>query len=158
MNDRGTGTGLNGSGSDSDWPETPGQLVYLLDAVVALFEGIQRGEQVDLLERLLDCVDWHEMFGGDGAHPLTTEQVGQLRDHYRAKFSGLERFYLAEQLSTELMTALMASGDMRFSDEVRRLGRDRPELWQEIRTFFSRKELATSMAMLADLDQAGQSN
>lgn len=150
MDPRATGSGANGSGGEGDWPETPGELVYLLDAVVALFEDIQQGAQVDLLERLLDCVDWREMFGADGAAPLSAAQVEELRRYYRAKFAALDRFYLAEQLSTELMTALMASGDMRFSEDLRRLGRDRPELWQEIRTFFSRKELATSMAMLAD--------
>lgn len=150
MNERAAQPGGNGSGSESDWPQTPGELVYQLDAVVKLFEDVQQGERVDLLERLLDCVDWREMFGADGAAPLTANQIEELRQYYRAKFASLDRFYLAEQLSTELMTALMASGDMRFSEDLRRIGRDRPELWQEIRTFFSRKELATSMAMLAD--------
>lgn len=158
MNERSTNVSGNGSSGESDWPQTPGELVYLLDAVVELFEAIQQGTRVDLLERLLDCVDWREMFGADGAAPLSTGQVEELRRYYRAKFSELDRFYLAEQLSTELMTALMASGDMRFSENLRSLGRDRPELWQEIRTFFSRKELATSMAMLADDSPPGESN
>ncbi|HMM40741.1 MAG TPA: hypothetical protein PKA95_02435 [Thermomicrobiales bacterium] len=158
MNERAAQPGGNGSGGESDWPQTPGELVYLLDAVVKLFEDIQQGERVDLLERLLDCVDWREMFGADGAAPLAANQIEELRRYYRAKFAALDRFYLAEQLSTELMTALMASGDMRFSDDLRRLGRDRPELWQEIRTFFSRKELATSMAMLADDQPAVESS
>lgn len=156
MNERATSPGGNGAGGEADWPQTPGELVYLLDAVVTLFEDLQQGERVDLLERLLDCVDWREMFGGDGGAGLSADQVGELRSYYRAKFGALDRFYLAEQLSTELMTALMASGDMRFSDSLRSLGRDRPELWQEIRTFFSRKELATSMAMLADDGSPGE--
>lgn len=150
MNERSASSNSNGSGGESDWPQTPGELVYMLDSVVRLFEDVQQGGRVDLLERLLDCVDWSEMFGADGAAPLTAGQVDELRTYYRQKFAALDRFYLAEQLSSELMTALMASGDMRFSESLRGLGRDRPELWQEIRTFFSRKELATSMAMLAD--------
>lgn len=158
MNERAEQPGGNGSGGEPDWPQTPGELVYLLDAVVKLFEDVQQGERVDLLERLLDCVDWREMFGADGAGALAANQIEELRRYYRAKFAALDRFYLAEQLSTELMTALVASGDMRFSDDLRRLGRDRPELWQEIRTFFSRKELATSMAMLADDQPAVESS
>lgn len=149
MDDRTANPGANGSGGEADWPQTPSELVYVLDAVVTLFEDIQQDGRVDLLERLLDCVDWSEMFGAEGAGPLTAAQIDELRTYYRAKFAALDPFYIAEQLSTELMTALMASGDMRFSEDLRRLGRDRPELWQEIRTFFSRKELATSMAMLA---------
>lgn len=149
MNDRAVHPGGNGAGGEADWPQSPGELVYQLDAVVQLFEDVQQGAQIDLLERLLDCVDWREMFGGDSAGPLLTTQIDELRTYYRTKFAELDRFYLAERLSSELMTALMASGDMRFSEDLRRLGRDRPELWQEIRTFFSRKELATSMAMLA---------
>jgi hypothetical protein len=150
VNNLSTHAGENAANGESDWPQTPGDLVYLLDSVVALFEDAQQGAKIDLLERLLDCVDWREMFGGDGAAPLLAAQVEELKAYYRAKFAALDRFFLAEQLSTELMTSLMASGDMRFSEDLRSLGRDRPELWQEIRTFFSRKELATSMVMLAD--------
>jgi hypothetical protein len=47
------------------------------------------------------------------------------------------------------MTSLMASGEMAFSDELKRLGRENPALWREIRTFFSRKEVATALLMLA---------
>jgi hypothetical protein len=139
----------------SGWPETPDQLVYHLDAVLELFNRAQSGERIDLLEGLLDCVNWREMFGSTGSGFLRPEQVDELMRYYRAKFAGLERFYLAEQLSTELMTALMASGEITFSDELKRLGRERPRLWQEIRAFFSRKELATSLILAADRERSG---
>lgn len=132
------------------WPDTPADLVYHLDAVLALFERVRAGESVDLIDGLLSCVDWREMFGSEGTGFLSVHQVEQLREYYRAKFADLERFYLAEQLSAELMTAMMVSGEQEFSDELKRLGRERPELWNEIRTFFTRKEFATSLLMLAD--------
>lgn len=137
-------------GAARDWPETPGDLVFHLDAVLKLFDQVQSGEPFDLLDGLLACVDWREMFGSEGTGFLTQQQTGELVRYYRAKFAGIERFYLAEQLSTELMTALMASGEHQLSVELRQLGRDRPELWREIRTFFSRKEYATATLMIAD--------
>lgn len=148
-----SGPGID-SGSRShyegdEWPGTPDALVYQLDAVHDLFERVQRGERVELLDALLECVDWAEMFGSTGSGFLQRDQIDQLKRHYRARFENLEPFYLAEQLSTELMTALMASGDMVFSEELKQLGRDNPRLWNEIRTFFSRKEVATAMLMLA---------
>ena len=148
---------MSGSEPDGDgWPSTPAGLVYHLDAVLDLFQRVQAGERIDLLEGLLACVDWREMFGGDGTGFLTSHQLDQLRAYYRAKFSGVERYYLAEQLSAELMTAMMASGDQEFSDDLKRLGRERPELWNEIRTFFSRKELATSLLVLSDQRLGGE--
>ncbi len=134
---------------ESGWPERPDQLVYQLDAVLRLFERVQQGELIDLVDGLLDCVDWREMFGSHDSGFLRKEQIDELRRYYRSKFSALEPFYLAEQLSTELMTAVMVSGDLALSEELRTLGRERPDLWREIRTFFSRKELATTMLMLA---------
>jgi hypothetical protein len=124
--------------------------VYHLDAVVRLFERIHAGERLDLLEALLECVDWREMFGSEGTGFLSQHQLRQLHDYYRQKFAALDRFYLAEQLSAELMTAMLVSGDQQFSDELKNFGRDHPRLWAEIRTFFTRKEVATSLAMLAD--------
>jgi hypothetical protein len=135
--------------SSDDWPDTPDGLVYQLDAVQALFGRVQQGQRVEILDALLDCVDWAEMFGSTESGFLHRNQIEQLKSHYRARFESLDPFYLAEQLSTELMTALMASGDMAFSDELKQLGRDNPDLWREIRTFFSRKEVATAMLMLA---------
>ncbi len=150
MNERGVDSGSRSYGEASDeWPTTPDGLVYQLDAVQALFGRVQHGERVDLLDALLDCVDWVEMFGSTESGFLRREQIDELKRHYRSRFEELEPFYLAEQLSTELMTALMASGDMLFSDELKQLGRDNPVLWREIRTFFSRKEVATALLMLA---------
>lgn len=150
MSEQGVDSGSRSyDGAGDEWPSTPDGLVYQLDAVQALFGRIQQGEQVDLLESLLDCVDWAEMFGSTGSGFLQREQIDELKRYYRTLFEKIEPFYLAEQLSTELMTALMASGDMTFSDELKQLGRAYPDLWREIRTFFSRKEVATTMLMLA---------
>jgi hypothetical protein len=135
---------------DQQWPQTPGELDYQLDLVLRLFDRLQNGERVDLLEELLGTVNWREMFGSAGSGLLKPEEIEQLKTYYRAKFAGIERYYLAEQLSTQLMSALLASGDIVFSDDLNRLGRENPELWKEIRTFFSRKELATATALVAD--------
>lgn len=143
------GTNPQGGASGGDWPETPGELAYLPDAVIDLFGRVQHGEQIDLLEGLLNCVDWAEMFGGIESGFLLPEQLRELRRYYRRKFAEVEPYYLAEQLSTELMSALMASGDLVFSEALKRLGREQPELWQEIRTFFSRKEVALAQLLLA---------
>jgi hypothetical protein len=150
LSERGIDSGSRShSNTGDEWPSTPDGLVYQLDAVQALFGRVQQGEQVELLDALLDCVDWAEMFGSTESGFLHRDQINELKRHYRSRFEVLEPFYLAEQLSTELMTALMASGDMAFSDELKQLGRDNPALWREIRTFFSRKEVATAMLMLA---------
>lgn len=132
------------------WPETPGDLAYNLDRVLELFARIQNGERVDLLEALLDCADWREMFGSTGSGLLKPDDIEQIKTYYRAKFRDVNRYYLAEQLSTELMTALMASGDFVFSDPLKEFGRDNPALWQEIRSFFGRKEFSTAQLVLAD--------
>jgi hypothetical protein len=137
--------------ADEQWPQTPGELQYKLDLVLALFNRIQSGERVDLLEELLDCADWREMFGSAGSGFLQPQQIGELRRFYRAKFADVERFYLAEALSTQLMSAMMVSGDFVFSDALKRIGTEQPAMWQEIREFFGRKELATATALVADL-------
>lgn len=137
--------------ADEQWPQTPGELLYKLDLVLALFNRVQSGERVDLLEELLDCADWHELFGSAGSGFLQPQQVGELRRFYRAKFAGVERFYLAEALSAQLMSAMMVSGDFVFSDTLKRFGSEQPAVWQEIREFFGRKELATATALVADL-------
>jgi hypothetical protein len=148
--DSGSRSWADGGIGGDDWPQRPDQLVYQLDRVIALFNRLQDGERIDLLDGLLDCVDWRDMFGGQTTGFLSNSQVEELKRYYRSVFADVERFYLAEQLSTELMTALMVSGDITLSDEFRSLGRDRPHLWNEIRTFFTRKELATALAILAD--------
>jgi hypothetical protein len=150
-----SGSRSYGNGSTGDgWPETPDGLVYRLDLVLELFNHIQTGAQVDLLDSLLECVDWREMFGSEETGFLRRDQIDELKRYYAAKFSDVDRYYLAEQLSTELMTALMASGEQTFSPELKRLGQQQPELWQEIRTFFNRKEIATVRLMLADQPDA----
>jgi hypothetical protein len=145
------------NGDQEQWPETPAELVYNLDRVLETFARVQQGEQADLLEALLDCADWREMFGSTGSGILKPEDVEAIKNYYRTRFAEVDRFYLAEQISTQLMTALMSSGDIVFSDQLKKFGRDNPELWQEIRSFFGRKELSTAMLMLADTsDRQGQ--
>ncbi len=142
----------NGQAGDATegWPETPGELVYNLDRVLETFAEVQEGSHTDLLEALLDCADWREMFGSTGSGILKPEDIENIKQYYRQKFAGVDRYYLAEQLSTQLMTALMSSGDIVFSDDLKRFGRENPELWQEIRSFFGRKEVSTAMLMVAD--------
>lgn len=137
--------------ADEHWPKTPAELTYRLDLVLGLFNRIQAGERVDLLNELLDCADWREMFGSAASGFLQPQQIGELRRFYRAKFADVERYYLAEALSTQLMTAMMVSGDFIFSDALKQFGAEQPDLWAEIRAFFGRKELATATALLADL-------
>ena len=142
----------NGQAGDATegWPETPGELVYNLDRVLETFAEVQDGSNTDLLEALLECADWREMFGSTGSGILKPEDIENIKQYYRQKFAGVDRYYLAEQLSTQLMTALMSSGDIVFSDDLKRFGRENPELWQEIRSFFGRKEVSTTMLMVAD--------
>jgi hypothetical protein len=138
------------NGDQDQWPETPGELVYNLDRVLETFARVQEGTQTDLLEALLDCADWREMFGSTGSGILKPGDVEAIKDYYRSRFAEVDRYYLAEQISTQLMTALMSSGDIVFSDELKQFGRENPHLWQEIRSFFGRKELSTALLMLAD--------
>lgn len=135
---------------EEGWPETPGELVYNLDHVLETFERVQNGERIDLLEALLDIADWREMFGSTGSGLLKPDDIARIKQYYRAKFGQVERYYLAEQLSTQLMTALMSSGDFVFSDALKQFGRENPELWSEIRAFFGRKEFSTTLLLLAD--------
>lgn len=139
-----------GPQQDEQWPETPDELVYNLDRALETFDEIQKGKKGDLLETLLDCVDWREMFGSTGSGFLTPEDIAAIHEYYRKKFAAVERYYLAEQLSTVLMTALMSSGDIVFSERLKVFGRENPNLWQEIRTFFGRKEIATAMLFASD--------
>ncbi|CAN5770906.1 hypothetical protein BH20CHL1_BH20CHL1_05760 [soil metagenome] len=139
-----------GNQPNENWPETPAELTYNLDRVLELFARIQNGEPIDLLEGLLDCADWREMFGSTGSGLLKPDDIAQIKTYYRTKFGEVNRFYLAEQLSTELMTALMSNGNFVFSDPLKAFGRDNPALWQEIRAFFGRKEFSTAQLVLAD--------
>jgi hypothetical protein len=47
------------------------------------------------------------------------------------------------------MTEQRARGDVVFSDRRLQLGRSEPELWQEIRQFFRRKEMVTALLAAA---------
>ena len=87
MSDAPREIGRPDSMSGNGWPETPGELTYLPDAVIALFARAQQGEQINLLDGLLECVDWAEMFGGVESGFLLPEQLRELRRYYRQKFA-----------------------------------------------------------------------
>ncbi len=132
------------------FPETPHDLPYNRARIDELLLRVRNGDRVDLLNELLVCVDWRAAFSDDEGHPLTIEEVAKLHAYYRKKWSDIGTLYLAELLSTEFMTEQRAQGDIVFSPELLELGRTRPELWQEIRLFFRRKEFATAMLARAD--------
>ena len=135
-----------------DMPETPHDLPIDRAKVDALVDRVRAGERSDLLDAFLGVVDWRGAFGAtgeDGATDLTIEDIARLVTYYRAKFEDVGPIYLAELLSTEFMTEQRARGDAPFSDRLLALGREQPELWAEIRTFFRRKEFVTALLALA---------
>ncbi len=134
-------------------PATPHELPLDRGLVDALVDRARQGEKVDLLEGLLDAVDWSGFTGDDGSS-LTPEHRADLRRYYREKWSDIGPLFLAELLSTEFMTELRARGDVEFSPRLLELGRSEPELWLEIRQFFRRKEMVT--AILASAHALGQ--
>jgi hypothetical protein len=125
-------------------PETPHELPLDRGLVDALVDRARQGEKVDLLEGLLDAVDWSGFAGADGSE-LARERLADLRAYYREKWSDIGPLFLAELLSTEFMTELRARGDVEFSPRLLELGRNEPELWLEIRQFFRRKEMVTAI-------------
>ena len=129
-------------------PETPHELPIDRAKVDALLDRVRDGEAVDLLEAFLDTVDWRSGFGGSEGEPLSVEELARLVAYYRVKFADVGPLFFAELLSTEFMTEQRARGDVVFSDALLRLGRENPELWTEIRTFFRRKEFATALLAL----------
>jgi hypothetical protein len=133
-----------------EFPETPHDLPYNRARVDELLLRVRNGERVDLLNELLVSVDWRAAFTDDEGHPLTIEEVARLHAYYRKKWSEIGTLYFAELLSTEFMTEQRAQGDIVFSPELLELGRTKPELWQEIRLFFRRKEFAMAMLAMAD--------
>ena len=135
-------------------PETPHELPYDRGRVDELVGRVRSGERVDLLEGLLDAVAW-EAFGPEEGGSLSALERAQLRDYYRRKFADVGPLYLAELLSTEFMTEQRARGDVVFSERLLALGRTEPELWAEIRRFFSRKEMATAMLVAAHRPNGG---
>jgi hypothetical protein len=144
--------GQNGQPS-RELPETPHELPLDRGLVDALVDQARQGEKVDLLEGLLDAVDWSAFTGDDGSG-LSHEQLGELRAYYREKWADIGPLFLAELLSTEFMTELRARGDVEFSPRLLELGRNEPELWLEIRQFFRRKEMVT--AILASAHAPGR--
>ena len=136
-------------------PETPHALPVDRAKVDELVDKVRAGAQVNLLDAFLAAVDWGSAFGSEaGAAPLSEADVARLVAYYREKFADIGPIYLAELLSTEFMTEQRARGDIVFSDRLLELGRTEPDLWQEIRRFFRRKEFVT--ALLASADEGGK--
>lgn len=137
-----------------DLPQMPHELPLDRGLVDALVDRARQGETLDLLESLLEAIDWSGFTGSDGSE-LTLRQREELQQYYRQKWSDVGSLFLAELLSTEFMTELRARGDVEFSPRLLELGRTEPELWMEIRQFFRRKEMVT--AILASAHSPGQS-
>jgi hypothetical protein len=135
-------------------PETPHELPFDRGVIDALVERIRAGEQANLLEATLDAVAW-SAFGTVEGEPLDAASLDELRGYYRAKWTDIGPLYLAELLSTEFMTEQRARGDVVFSERLLELGRSDPELWQEIRQFFRRKEMVTALLAAAHDPLAG---
>jgi hypothetical protein len=133
-------------------PETPHELPIDRARVDELLERARRGERFSLLDEFLAAVAWDVAFGSEDGGPLTEADRVQLVAYYREKFADVGPLFFAELLSTEFITELRARGDIVFSDQLIRLGREEPQLWQEIRQFFRRKELATGLLALAARD------
>ncbi|MER3439038.1 MAG: hypothetical protein C4346_16425 [Chloroflexota bacterium] len=130
-------------------PETPHELPYNRTKIVELMDRVRRGEGVELLTELLNAVDWRAAFVDNEGKPLTLEDIARLYAYYKQKFADIGPVYLADLLSTEFMTESLAQGEITMSDALKRLGRENPELWQEIRQFFRRKEIATGLLIQA---------
>jgi hypothetical protein len=129
-------------------PESPHELPIDRGLVDAVVDRARAGESLNLLESVLQAVDWSQ-FAPESGSTLTDDQRAQLRDYYRQKWSDIGPLYLAELLSTEFMTEQRARGDIVFSERLLELGRSEPELWQEIRQFFRRKEMVTGLLVAA---------
>ncbi len=129
-------------------PETPHDVPFDRARVDALVDRVRTGARVDLLSGLLDAVDWSVFVTEDGA-PVSAAALAELRAYYRAKWGDIGPLFIAELLSTEFMTEQRARGDVVFSERLLRLGRTEPDLWQEIRVFFRRKEMVTALLAAA---------
>jgi hypothetical protein len=125
-------------------PETPHELPIDRGRVDDLVDRTRSGARVDLLEEFLDVVDW-SAFTSDSGEPLSQDAVAVLRRYYRQKWEDVGPLFLSELLSTEFMTEQRARGDVVFSERLLQLGRSEPDLWQEIRQFFRRKEMVTAI-------------
>lgn len=136
------------SPADLPLPDTPHELPLDRAIIDAVVDRVRSGERVNLLEATLEAVDWSIFATADGA-PLEEDTRRDLRNYYRQKWSDIGPLFLAELLSTEFMTEQRARGDIVFSEALLRLGREEPELWQEIRQFFRRKEMVTALLAAA---------
>src|SRR5262245_1109584 len=125
-------------------PDTPHELPLDRAVIDSLVDRVRSGERVSLLEATREAIDWSVFATAEGG-PLTEDARRGLRDYYRQKWSDIGPLFLAELLSTEFMTEQRARGDISFSEALLRLGREEPELWQEIRQFFRRKEMVTAL-------------
>ncbi|HET8522801.1 MAG TPA: hypothetical protein VFL82_06185 [Thermomicrobiales bacterium] len=131
-------------------PKTPHELPYNRAKIDELLTRVKNGESINLLTELLNAVDWRDGFADDEGRPLTLEEISRLRAYYREKFADVGPIFIAELLSTEFMTEQRARGDVQFSERLLDLGRNEPDLWQEISRFFRRKEMATALLVRAD--------
>jgi hypothetical protein len=129
-------------------PQTPHELPLDRGAIDALLTRVRDDERLDLLDALLNAVDWSAFGSADGT-PLSALERAELVLYFRDKFADVGPLYLAELLSTEFMTEQRARGDVVFSERLLELGRSEPELWAEIRQFFRRKEIVTGLLLLA---------
>jgi hypothetical protein len=134
--------------SGSALPETPHELPLDRGVIDALVERVRAGERVNLLEAVLDALDWSSFATIEG-EPLDNAARDELRHYYRQKWVDVGPLYLAELLSTEFMTEQRARGDVLFSERLLQLGQTEPDLWHEIRQFFRRKEMVTALLAAA---------
>jgi hypothetical protein len=129
-------------------PETPHELPFDRGVIDALVDRVRAGERVNLLEAVIDALDWSSFATTEGK-PLDADARDDLRRYYRDKWGDVGSLYLAELLSTEFMTEQRARGDVLFSERLLQLGHAEPELWHEIRQFFRRKEMVTALLAAA---------
>jgi len=129
-------------------PETPHELPFDRGIIDALVDRVRAGERVNLLEAVLDALDWSSFETTEG-EPLSADARDELRRYYRVKWVDVGPLYLAELLSTEFMTEQRARGDVLFSERLLQLGQSEPDLWHEIRQFFRRKEMVTALLAAA---------
>ncbi len=146
---------LAGGEISDSLPETPHELPLDRARIDHLIDRVRGGEEIDLLTELLNTVDWRAAFVDDEGKPITLEDITRLMAYYRKKFSDVGPVYLADLLSTEFMTEQRARGDIVFSERLLELGRTEPELWQEIRQFFRRKEIVTALLVMAHAARRG---
>lgn len=133
-------------------PETPHELPLDRQKIVDLVARVRDGAQVDLLSELLAAVDWRAAFSDESGRPLDLEEISRLHAYYREKFVEVGPIFLADLLSTEFMTEQRAQGDIVFSEQLMELYRKYPELWNEIRQFFRRKETVSGLLLLGSKD------